>query len=225
MSFSNRVATFATMTLTVAAFLGFGTPGFAQDINRAINVPAVLSVPQQPLMTQPLMTEPVMTPAIATVSAQTAPQDSATDDQQDGDTVEYGTLADAVAAQPVPDAIGDELQCMAGAIYFEAKGEPLSGQLAVGEVILNRAKSGRFPKSVCSVVTQPGQFSFVRGGRVPSVAPNDKQYRTAVAVARVALADAWDSPASGAMYFHARRVAPSWHRVQVAAIGNHVFYR
>ena len=56
---------------------------------------------------------------------------------------------------------------MAGAIYFEAKGEPLSGQLAVAEVILNRAKSGRFPKAICSVVTQRGQFSFVRGGRIP----------------------------------------------------------
>ena len=113
---------------------------------------------------------------------------------------------------------------MAGAIYFEAKGEPLPGQLAVAEVILNRTKSGRFPKSVCSVVTQPGQFSFVRGGRIPEVAQN-RQYQTAVAVARVALGDMWDSPAADAMYFHARRVAPSWGRKTVATIGNHVFYR
>ncbi len=216
MSFSNRVATFATVTFALAALIGIGTPGFAQEINRAINEPAAPSVPAPANQTQP-----VLTPAIAT-TADSEPQASNT--LQDGDTVAYGTLADAVAAQTMPDTIADDLQCMAGAIYFEAKGEPLSGQLAVAEVILNRTKSGRFPKSVCSVVTQPGQFSFVRGGHVPSIAPN-KQYRTAVAVARVALTDAWDSPAAGAMYFHARRVAPSWNRVQVAAIGNHVFYR
>lgn len=216
MSFSNRVATFATVTFALAALIGIGTPGFAQEINRAINEPAAPSVPAPANQTQP-----VLTPAIAT-TADSEPQ--ASDTLQDGDTVAYGTLSDAVAAQTMPDTIADDLQCMAGAIYFEAKGEPLSGQLAVAEVILNRTKSGRFPKSVCSVVTQPGQFSFVRGGHVPSIAPN-KQYRTAVAVARVALTDAWDSPAAGAMYFHARRVAPSWNRVQVAAIGNHVFYR
>ncbi len=216
MSFSNRVASIVTLTFTVAALIGFGTPGFAQEINRAINVPSPLSVPQTPQMM----------PAIATTESadpQTNPS-TESDVQQPGDTVAYGTLDAAVAAQPGPDAMNDELQCMAGAIYFEAKGEPLSGQLAVAEVILNRSKSGRFPKGVCSVVTQPGQFSFVRGGHVPAITPN-KQYRTAVAVARVALADAWDSPASDAMYFHARRSAPGWHRVQVAAIGNHLFYR
>ena len=220
MSFSNCVATFATVTFALAALIGIGTPGFAQEINRAINVPTLVSVPAQATAN-----EPVLTPAIATSSGPTDPLDSpASDDLQDGDTVEYGTLADAVAAQSMPETIADDLQCMAGAIYFESKGEPLTGQLAVAEVILNRTKSGRFPKSVCSVVTQRGQFSFVRGGRVPAIALN-KQYRTAVAVARVALADAWDSPASGAMYFHARRVSPSWNRTQVAAIGNHVFYR
>ena len=212
MSFSNRVATFATATFALAALIGIGTPGFAQEINRAINDPSIAMVPSQP----------VLTPAI--VVSETSPAPTASDDLQNGDVVEYGTLAAAVAAQASSETMGDELQCMAGAIYFEAKGEPLNGQLAVAEVILNRSKSGRFPKSVCSVVTQRGQFSFVRGGRVPSIAPN-KQYRTAVAVARVALADAWDSPATGAMYFHARRVSPSWNRVQVAAIGNHVFYR
>jgi spore germination cell wall hydrolase CwlJ-like protein len=216
MSFQNRVATLATLTFAVAALIGFGAPGFAQDINRVINAAPPALVPQTPRML----------PAIATTeSADPAAIAHSSDDQrQDGDTVAYGTLDAAVAAQPLPDAISDDLQCMAGAVYFEAKGEPLSGQLAVAEVIRNRAKSGRFPKSICSVVTQRGQFSFVRGGHVPSIAMN-RQYRTALAVARVALADAWDSPAPGAMYFHARRVSPGWHREQVAAIGNHLFYR
>ncbi|RZM31085.1 MAG: cell wall hydrolase [Sphingomonas sp.] len=207
MSFANRVATCATMILTAAAIIGAGTPGFAQQLDRAINAPVVATVPEVGVVQEADIKEPM-----------------ANDELQDGDEVAYGTLDAAVAAQSVPDDMGDELQCMAGAIYFEAKGEPLSGQLAVAEVILNRSKSGRFPKSVCSVVTQPGQFSFVRGGHVPSV-PSNRQYRTAIAVARVALADSWDSPASDAMYFHAKRAAPGWHRQQVAAIGNHVFYR
>lgn len=212
MSLSNRVASFAAFSFAVAALIGLGTPGFAQDLGRAINAQSQPSVPQ-----------PTLAPAVA-IKADTTPAPSASDDQQDEDAASYGTLDAAVAAQSVPDTIDQDLQCMAGAIYFEAKGEPLSGQLAVAEVILNRTKSGRFPKTVCSVVTQPGQFSFVRGGRVPTVALN-KQYRTALSVARVALADAWDSPASGAMYFHARGISAGWHREQVAAIGNHVFFR
>ena len=83
--------------------------------------------------------------------------------------------------------MNSELECLAGAVYFESKGEPLSGQLAVANVIINRTKSGRFPTSICSVVKQPGQFSFVRGGRIPAVGAN-AQYRTATAIAKVALA-------------------------------------
>ena len=135
----------------------------------------------------------------------------------------YASLADAVAAQSLGD-LDDETSCMAGAIYFESKGEPLTGQLAVADVILNRTRSGRFPRTICSVVTQPGQFSFVHDGRVPDIV-DCAYYRTAIAVARVAMADAWQSPAQGALFFHARRIAPGWHREHIATIGNQVFYR
>ena len=92
-------------------------------------------------------------------------------------------------------------------------------------MIINRTKSGRFPASICSVVTQPGQFSFVRSGRMPHIDSNRKSYRTALAVAQVALANAWDDPAPDALYFHAKRVRPGWGKTKVAAIGHHVFYR
>jgi N-acetylmuramoyl-L-alanine amidase len=136
----------------------------------------------------------------------------------------YASLEEAVAAQEAPDHVSEDLRCLAGAVYFESKGEPLSGQLAVAQVILNRTKSGRFPKSVCSVVTQRGQFSFVRGGDIPDV-PDSTAYHTAIAVAQVALADAWDGPAANALYFHARRVSPGWGHERVASIGNQVFFR
>ena len=137
----------------------------------------------------------------------------------------YATLAAAVAAQDPPVSADRDLACLAGAIYFESKGEPLDGQLAVANVVINRMQSGRFPRSICAVVTQPGQFSFVRAGRVPSISPKNSGYRTAMAVAQVAMDGHWESPIAKAMFFHARRVSPGWRLTRVAAIGGHVFYR
>ncbi len=117
-----------------------------------------------------------------------------------------------------------DMNCLATAVYFESKGEPLLGQLAVARVILNRASSGRFAPTVCGVVKQPSQFSFVRGGGLPAVASN-AQWKRAVGIARVALDKLAKGPAADALYFHARRVAPNWGKRQVAAVGNHIFYR
>jgi len=140
---------------------------------------------------------------------------------QDDD--EFATLAAAVAAQS-GDLDDGDLRCLAAGVYYESKGEPLAGQLAVAQTIINRTRSGRFPKSICGVLTQAGQFSFVRGGSVPS-AEGRRGWDTAVAVAKVAARDLWDGDAEQALYFHARRVAPSWRATRIAAIGNHVFYR
>lgn len=141
-----------------------------------------------------------------------------------GDTVAYPTLAAAVAAQSTHDGDDAAIQCLAGAIYFESKGEPLSGQLAVADVIINRSKSGRFPEDICDVVTQRGQFGFVRGGRIPDINEDSRYYRTAVAVAKVALAEAWDGEAERALYFNRGR-APASGLTKVASIGNHIFWR
>jgi N-acetylmuramoyl-L-alanine amidase len=124
-----------------------------------------------------------------------------------------------------PAAVTPERTCLATAVYFEAKGEPLKGQFGVAHVILNRTKSGRFPRSVCGVVKQPGQFSFVHGGRLPAIAHGGAQWKTALAVAAAALSGDAPAPAPKALFFHARSVSPGWHLTRVAAIGNHVFYR
>lgn len=136
----------------------------------------------------------------------------------------YSTLSAAVDAQDLPGATDQELHCLAVGVYYESKGEPLAGQLAVAEVILDRSTSGRFPRSVCSVLTQRGQFSFVRGGKLPTP-PANPAWRKAVAVAQVAQKNLWDSPVDGALYFHARHVAPRWKRARVGSVGNHIFYR
>ena len=216
MSLFTRVAAIAAISFSLAGMIGASTPGFAFELDRSLKLPIDLSVPQADPAAAP-------TPASVETPAPAVSTDGAIPAPAPVDEPEFVSLAAAVAAQDT-DELDRDLTCMAGAIYFEAKGEPLSGQLAVAEVILNRMKSGRFPKSICSVVTQPGQFSFVRGGRVPVIA-NNAAYRTAVAVARVAIDDAWDSPAANAMYFHARRVSPGWRMTKIAAIGNHVFYR
>ncbi len=134
------------------------------------------------------------------------------------------SLASLVAQHGLDGVGDDETNCLATAVYFEAKGEPLAGQLAVAEVIMNRAKSGRFARTLCGVVKQPSQFSFVRGGGFPAVG-NKAMWRQAVGVAHVAMNRLWDGPAANALYFHAKRVSPNWSKQRVAAVGNHIFYR
>jgi len=137
-------------------------------------------------------------------------------------TKSLSELVNYYASDAVPDA---EMECLAGAVYFESKGEPLSGQLAVAEVIINRAKSGRFPSTMCGVVKQRGQFSFVRGGRFPPIARDSVHWRKAVAIAQIARQELAAGAAPRALFFHARRVSPGWRLTRVAAVGNHIFYR
>jgi spore germination cell wall hydrolase CwlJ-like protein len=135
------------------------------------------------------------------------------------------TLSALVAAEQTGEDLTAELECLAGAVYFEARSESLDGQLAVADVILNRADSGRFASTVCGVVHQPGQFSFVRGGRMPAINRNSQDWREAVAIARIAEKDRWESAASDALFFHATHVSPRWKLRRIATVGNHVFYR
>ena len=136
-----------------------------------------------------------------------------------------GDHATMVAALRSTNAGSRELECLAGAIYFESKSESLKGQLAVGHVIANRAASGRFPSSYCGVVYQRSQFSFVRGKSMPPIARSGMQWKNAVAIARIVDQKLAPTPVSKALFFHARRVSPGWRLTRVATLGNHVFYR
>ena len=137
-----------------------------------------------------------------------------------------GDLASMVSQLRSSDPGSRELECLAVGIYFESKSEPLAGQLAVGDVIANRANSrGRFPSSYCGVLFQRGQFSFIRGKSWPSVNRSGRQWQNAVAIAKIVDQDLKNSGASNALFFHAKRVSPGWRLKRVASIGNHVFYR
>jgi spore germination cell wall hydrolase CwlJ-like protein len=146
---------------------------------------------------------------------------------QDTDTAKPSMdLANLVAQYRDDDPGSRERECLAVGIYFESKSEPLAGQLAVGEVIANRAHSGgRFPSSYCGVLFQRGQFSFVSGHSWPSISRSSRQWQNAVAIAQIVDQDLKDSGAPGALFFHAKRVSPHWRLTRVASIGNHVFYR
>ena len=118
-----------------------------------------------------------------------------------------------------------DLNCMAEAIYHEARGESTRGQAAVAEVILNRVESRQFPSSVCAVINQPSQFSYTIG--VKKRIGNKAAYLRARDIARNALAGAPRVLTGGATYFHTPAVRPSWsHRFQrTVQIGQHIFYR
>lgn len=119
----------------------------------------------------------------------------------------------------------DEM-CLAKVIYFEARGETLEGQLAVAQVVLNRAASGVYPPTVCGVVTQPAQFSFVHGGVMPSADTTSECWHKALAIANIAMKHLAQEVAPNVLWYHATYVAPAWGRqhLRVAQIGMHIFY-
>jgi spore germination cell wall hydrolase CwlJ-like protein len=161
-----------------------------------------------------------------TLSQRDAAQTPADGDETEVAVKPTGDLTSMVAQLRSADAGSRELECLATGIYFESKGEPLAGQLAVGKVIANRADSGgRFPSTYCGVLFQRGQFSFVHGRTLPKVSHSNRNWQTAVAIAKIVDQDLKESPAEDALFFHARYVAPGWHAKRVASIGNHVFYR
>jgi len=166
---------------------------------------------------QPQLADPEAKPAPEAQPAADAPTEAA---------VPAGAeLSELVAALRGSDPGTRELECLATGIYFESKGEPLSGQLAVGQVIANRATSGRFPSSYCGVLFQRSQFSFIRGKSLPAAPRSSKQWHNAVAIAKIVSRGLKESSVGKALFFHATHVSPRWRLKRVASIGNHIFYR
>lgn len=149
-----------------------------------------------------------------------------TEDQDSAAQVDPNAdLPTMVAELRSSDPGSRQLECLAAGVYFESKSEPLAGQLAVGQVIANRAESGRFADTYCGVLFQRGQFSFVRGHSWPHINKDGRQWQTAVAIAKIVDQDLKESAVADALYFHARRVHPGWRMKRVASIGNHIFFR
>jgi N-acetylmuramoyl-L-alanine amidase len=179
----------------------------------------------------PMISQPIIQPVPEVVdAAQATPVPAAPSDGKQPLDAELPmhsarSLAALVSAQPQPGDLSRELNCLAGAVYFESKSETLPGQLAVGRVVVARSKSGRFPNSYCGVVFQRSQFSFVRGNAMPGIVKSSRQWKNAVAIAQIAHSGSWQSQVEGALYFHAARVSPGWRLTRVGRVDNHVFYR
>lgn len=193
-----RAGVFAPVAILFVSLFGAGTP-------------AALAQDQAPLayiaeeVVQPLSTEETLEARVA----------------------EGTSLHELVGDMPIAEELSADMKCLAQAVYFEARGEPLAGQLAVARVVINRTTSGRYPPDYCAVVTQRSQFSFVRNGRIPEADETSEAWRRARAIARIAHENLWQSEARDALYFHATYVNPSWARrkTQLAKIDTHVFYR
>ena len=225
-SFRSALLTYAALSVTFIVPAQAG-PSANRIVEAAsanlpqIAIPDLLDPQGDPQLSQP-----------ATDQAEPDLNSIVTEPEVTTDTVEVapvkptGDLAEMVAQLRGPDAGTRELECLATGIYFESKGEPLAGQLAVGQVIANRAQSGgRFPSTYCGVLFQRGQFSFVHGSRLPTVPRSNRQWQTAVALAKIVDQDLKESSVGNALFFHARYVSPGWRLKRVASIGNHVFYR
>ena len=133
-----------------------------------------------------------------------------------------------------------ELACMATAIYFEARGEPMVGQVAVAQVIMSRVNDERYPDTVCDVVKQgyyyswdktipirdKCQFSFWCDGK-PEKIKDEDAYFWATEVAQAVMVGTLYDTTQGATHYHAYYVQPSWSKKFTRTVrrNDHIFYR
>ncbi len=187
----------------------------------AFSVPAILPSTEK------------VSPAVAVVTP---------DAQIDAPAVENRVIVDDKLTAALPenfeitpddyDISEEDYVCLALAVYFEARSEPIAGQKAVAEVVLNRVQDKRFPDSVCAVVFQNEkwrhrcQFSFACDGR--SDRPRERRpWAQARKVAAVVIAGISKEMTSTATHYHATYVRPSWAKrlERTVQVGRHVFYR
>ena len=132
---------------------------------------------------------------------------------------------------PVPKS-DKQMSCLAEALYFEARGEQIKGQLAVGEVILNRVEDRRYPSSICKVVNQGTgrrfacQFTYTCDGKLETVHER-KPYEIALKIAKILLTTHDRKLTRGSTHYHSNYVDPKWSKKfeRVAKFGRHIFYR
>ena len=189
-------------------------------------------------------TGPLFPGASAEAAPAPGPAPESAPAQQNGGSGQWaGLLKNAVLSPEQPKTLFGgltedefrmrEMRCMATAIYFEARDEPVKGQIAVAQVIMNRIRSPFYPKTVCGVVYQGErnrhgcQFSFTCTGKHNSV-KEKPEWATAVKLAKQVIAgEVWLEEVGYATHYHATYVHPEWRHelIQVTQIGGHIFYK
>ncbi|MCH8172234.1 MAG: cell wall hydrolase [Proteobacteria bacterium] len=180
-------------------------------------------VPAKPKPVAVVAAEPTRAPAEATVQLVSAPA--------------FAQRADLETLIWALEVLGDEVEtpegrCLTQVIYFEARSEPVEGQLAVAQVVLNRTKNQRFPDTICGVVFQNEkmkhrcQFSFACDG-LSDNPYNPEAWDLAKRIGYIALSERWEDITYSATYYHANYVLPYWvtSLETTARHGRHIFYR
>ncbi|WP_342070541.1 cell wall hydrolase [Yoonia algicola] len=153
--------------------------------------------------------------------------------QERGVETQTGLVYDRDYLSDLPAADGgSEWQCLAEALYFEARGETVRGMFAVGEVIMNRVDSNSYPDSLCGVINQGTgrqyacQFTYTCDGKPETIA-EPRSWERVGKVARMLIDGAPRALTGGATHYHTKAVNPSWAQrfPRTAAIGFHYFYR
>ncbi len=216
-----------TYSLSAAAIVAIGTISFSSaDMSGAVAQESDAEVVSVPEVAESSDTVFISQEVVQPLAAETLEDDDkASLIPQAAPTAD--SLRELVGQIDTSGTLSKELRCLAGAVYFEARGEPLAGQLAVAQVVMNRADDRRFPGSYCGVVYQRSQFSFVKGGRMPNIRTGTAAWKRAKAIAQIAHDAMWESEADDSLYFHAKYVRPSWSRNKTrrASINTHIFYR
>ena len=132
------------------------------------------------------------------------------------------------------------LMCMAANIYHEAKNQPMAGQIAVAQVVMNRVNDSRYPDNVCDVVKQgltykngkvvlgKCQFSWYCDGKKDDVNMKSEKWRNSLRYASMVITNRITLDVTeGATHYHATYVRPAWARTKTKTvrINRHIFYR
>ncbi len=175
----------------------------------------------------------IVTEAVAAVAPVSAPVvETVSPGRSAGGAAGQEDLGQTIYASLFAKAPAAERTCLARAVYYEARGEDMGGQIAVAQVVLNRARSKKWPDTICGVVNQgiergkKCQFSFACFTHLSQ--PSGEMWELAQQVADQALrGQAWLRELVEATYYHTTSVAPVWRTglSEIATIGTHVFYR
>ena len=147
-------------------------------------------------------------------------------------------LSSIVRAEPDFMDLEEQTHCLASAIYFESRNQPVIGQIAVGLVAINRMMDSRFPNTVCEVVKQADrddqgrivrhqcQFSYYCDGLKETIR-EERAWITAKTIAAVVMTEEHPDITGGALFYHSDKVEPYWSNAfeVTVQIGNHIFYR
>lgn len=164
------------------------------------------------------------------------------------------TLQNAVEGELYTESSHPELYCLAMNTYFEAKSEPIAGQYATADVVLNRVNDARYPNTICEVVLQGPtreswktkqhadlpddqrkynpvrnmcQFSWYCDGKADKVRDGDAWRKAQEIAYRIVTEGKFRGVTEGATHYHATYVSPDWapQLDLVGRIGTHIFYR